>query len=365
LTRNFNQVRPQQRAGNGFGFRPGQGKGGERISMSVAPNSHCQHVGRFDAGNPLAERNTWRVVGVSAGMMVIEIVAGWWFGSLALLADGWHMGTHVAALGITALAYRLARRMAVDHRFAFGTFKIEVLGGFASALSLSFVALLMAVESVQRLIEPQAVAYNQALGVAVLGLAVNLLSAWLLHDDGHDHGHDHDRNHDHDHDRDRDRDRDHNHDHDRDETSRQVHDLNLRAAYLHVLADAATSVLAIVALLGGKFQGWSWLDALTGLVGAVLIGVWSSGLIRATSTVLLDREMDNALVDEIRETMQADGSSRVHDLHVWRVGRNRFACILVVESPTVRTADEYHERLKAHPELAHVTIEVRRRPVER
>jgi cation diffusion facilitator family transporter len=311
--------------------------------MSVPLNSHCQHVGRFDAGNPLAERNTWRVVGVAASMMIVEIVAGWWFGSLALLADGWHMGTHVAALGITALAYRLARRMVSDHRFAFGTFKIEVLGGFTSALSLSFVALLMMVESVQRLIKPQPIAYNQALVVAVMGLAVNLFSAWLLHDDGHAPTHSHG----------------HDHDHDHDDSGRHAHDLNLRAAYLHVLADAATSVLAIIALLGGKFRGWNWLDALMGLVGAVLIGIWSSGLIRATSTVLLDREMDNALVAEIRESMQADGSSRVHDLHVWRVGRNRFACILVVESPTVRTADEYHERLKAHPELAHVTIEVR------
>lgn len=309
--------------------------------MSVPDLSLWQHSHEFDAGNPLAERNTWRVVGLSAVMMVIEIVAGWWSGSMALLADGWHMSTHVAALGITAGAYWLARQYARDARFAFGTFKIEVLGGFASAIILSMVALLMLVESIERLFSPHSIHYEQALAVAVIGLVVNLVSVWLLGDGhaGHHHGHDHD--------------------HDRDSPRDQHHDLNLRAAYVHVLADAATSVLAIVALLGGKIWNWAWLDPLMGIVGAVLVGVWSIGLIRATSRVLLDREMDHGLVAAIREAIESDGQSHVSDLHLWRVGRSHFACILAVVSREPRTADVYREQLRAHEQLVHVTVEVR------
>jgi cation diffusion facilitator family transporter len=297
----------------------------------------------FDSGNPLAERNTWRVIGLAAVMMVVEIVGGWWFGSMALLADGWHMSTHVAALGITAGAYWLARRHACDQRFAFGTFKIEVLGGFASALILSVVALLMVVESLERLWAPRAIQYDHALVVAVIGLLVNLASAWLLGDGTHDVLHDHDHDHDHD-----------------NGSSRTHHDLNLRAAYLHVVADAATSVLAIIALLAGKLWGWGWLDPLMGVVGAMVIGVWSFGLIRATSTVLLDREMDHPIVDEIRATLEADGHSRVTDLHVWLVGRSRFACLAHIESREPFTSHDYRQQLQVHDELVHVTIDVRR-----
>lgn len=300
-------------------------------ASDLIPPTHSHH---FDSGSPVAERNTWRVIGLSASMMVIEIVAGWWYGSMALLADGWHMSTHVAALGITAAAYWLARRYAHDQRFAFGTFKIEVLGGFASAILLGLVALLIVAESLERFFVPRSIQYDEALIVAVIGLLVNLLSAWLL-GDGTLHGHDHDHDSPHEH-----------------------HDLNLRAAYLHVLADVATSVLAIVALLGGKYGNWGWLDPLMGVVGAALISLWSLNLIRVTSIVLLDREMDHPLVAEIRETMEADGQSRVSDLHVWRVGRSRFACLALVETREPRTAADYRQQLRAHEELAHITIEV-------
>ncbi len=305
--------------------------------MSAPELSLWHHSHEFDSGNPLAERNTWRVVGLAAAMMVVEIAAGWWYGSMALLADGWHMSTHVAALGITAAAYWSARRYARDSRFAFGTFKIEVLGGFASAIILGMVALLMVAESLERMFAPHAIQFDQALIVAVIGLLVNLTSVWLL-GDNHSAAH--------------------AHDHDHDSPNDQHHDLNLRAAYVHVLADAATSVLAIVALLGGKYWNWAWLDPLMGVVGAVLVGVWSSGLIRATSRVLLDREMDHALVAAIREAIESDGHSRVSDLHLWRVGRAHFACIVGVVTPEPRTPNDYRQQLRQHEELVHVTVEV-------
>lgn len=311
--------------------------------MSMPDLSLWQHPHVFDTGNPLAERNTWRVVGLSATMMIVEIVAGWWSGSMALLADGWHMSTHVAALGITAGAYWLARQYARDPRFAFGTFKIEVLGGFASAIVLGLVALLMVAESIERIFSPHSIHYDQALAVAVIGLVVNLLSVWLL---GDGHGHHHAEHHE--------------HDHDHDSSDASHHDLNWRAAYIHVMADAATSVLAIVALLGGKFWNWAWLDPLMGIVGAVLVGVWAIGLIRATSRVLLDREMDHELVREIREAIESDGHSHVSDLHLWRVGRAHFACIVEVVTREARTPSDYRQQLRPHEELVHVTIEVHR-----
>lgn len=313
--------------------------------MSVPDLSLWQHPHEFDAGNPLAERNTWRVVGLAAVMMIVEIAAGWWSGSMALLADGWHMSTHVAALGITAGSYWLARRYARDARFAFGTFKIEVLGGFSSAIVLGMVALLTAAESVERLFSPHSIHYEQALAVAVIGLVVNLASVWLL-GDGHSH-------HDHEH-------HDHDHDHDHDSAGGPHHDLNWRAAHIHIVADAATSVLAIMALLGGKFWNLAWLDPASGIVGAVLVGVWSIGLIRATSRVLLDREMDHALVAAIRVAIESDGQSHVSDLHLWRVGRTHFACIVAVVSHEPRTPDDYREQLRPLEELVHVTVEVHR-----
>lgn len=265
-------------------------------------------------------------------MMVIEIAAGWWFRSMAVLADGWHMSTHAAALTLTGLAYVYARRARNDTRFAFGPWKIEALGGYTSAVILGIVALGMAWESVGRLRHPLEIRYDQAMLVAVVGLVVNLASVWLLRgdDSSHDHGHRHE-------------------------------DHNLRAAYLHVIADATTSVLAILALLAGKLLGWAVLDPAMGIVGGALISVWAYGLIRDTSRVLLDREMDHPVVDEIQRCLERDGDTHVSDLHVWRVGRQSFACAVSVVSSGERTADDYRQRLAEHEEVAHSTVEVLRR----
>jgi cation diffusion facilitator family transporter len=301
--------------------------------------SDWTHTHDFASGNPTAERNTWRVVALTAIMMVVEIIAGWLFHSMALLADGWHMGTHVAALGITVWAYVLARRHAGDPQFAFGTWKMEALGGFASALVLGMVVLYMVGESVHRLCKPLDIRYDQALIVAVVGLIVNLVSALLLqapnasgtHAPGHT------------------------------PSLGQAHshgDLNLRAAYLHVLADALTSALAIVALLGGRLCGWSWLDPVMGLVGAVVVSFWAVGLVRDTSRVLLDREMDHGVVQEIRDVIEGNDATWITDLHIWRVGRAQFACIVSLVAAQPKTATEYRAQLAVHEELVHITVEV-------
>jgi cation diffusion facilitator family transporter len=303
--------------------------------MHTTALSPWQHSHQFDSGNPPAEANTWRVVALTAAMMLVELAAGWAFNSMALLADGWHMSTHVAALGLTAAAYVFSRRWTTDPRFVFGTWKVQVLAGFASAVVLGMVALFMVAESVQRLYHPLAIRYDQALAVAVVGLSVNLVSAWLLR--GHEPGPaGADGQH-------------------------QAHDLNLRAAYLHVVADATTSVLAVIALLGGRLLGWAWLDPVMGLAGAAVITVWAQGLVRATSRVLLDREMDHPLVGRVRQALEEDGDTRVSDLHLWRVGRERFACIAAVVTSTPRPPDHYRTLLQRHPQLVHVTVEVNHR----
>lgn len=300
------------------------------------------HSHDFDAGNPAGERGTRLVMWLTLATMVVEIAAGWWFNSMALLADGWHMSSHALALGLAAGAYALARREARDPRYAFGTWKIEVLAGFASAVLLLVVAALMVAGSVDRLIDPQAIHYPEAMAVAVLGLLVNLGSAWLLggghgHHPGHSHGHHHDHGHDHEH--------------------AHHHDLNLRSAQVHVLTDAATSVLAIVALGAGWWLGWAWLDPVMGIVGAVLVALWAKGLVTDTARVLLDREMDHPVVAEIREVVEVDGA-RISDLHVWRVGRERFACAITLSAPAGLTAAEVHRRLAVHEEIVHATIEL-------
>ena len=312
--------------------------------MHTQDLSAWTHDHVFDEGNPSAEKGTRLVMAITAAMMVVEIVAGWWYNSMALLADGWHMSSHAVAIGLSALAYTAARRYAGDHRFAFGTWKIEVLAGFASAIFLLGVAVMMAAASVERIFSPQPIHFTQAIIVAVVGLAVNVVCALIL-SGAHDHGHAH---HDHDH--------DHGPHH---------HDLNLRSAYLHVVADAATSVLAILALAGGMLYGWDWLDPVMGIVGAVLVSRWALGLVRDTSRVLLDREMDHPVVAEIRDAIAAHAAwvlaPRIVDLHVWRVGREKFAVILSLAAEDAAVTPEAVKRvLGQHEELAHISVEVNR-----
>lgn len=312
------------------------------------------------------DRNTRRTVAVialTAVVMVAEIAAGAAFGSLALLADGWHMGTHVAALSISVAAYALARRFQRDPRFTFGTGKFGDLAGFASAIALGLTALLIAWEAFERLRAPVPIAFGEALAVAVVGLAVNLASVWLL--GGHGHDHDHDHGHD-----------DHHHGPGRHHHGHEDHgdhgphhghaaeeragaDNNLRAAYLHVLADALTSVLAILSLLAGWFGGWVWLDPAMAAVGAAVIGVWSVGLARRTAFALLDADAPPDLARRVRDTIEAEGD-RISDLHLWRVGPGCYAAILVVVSPEPRPSDAYRARLAEYPMLRHVTVEVAR-----
>lgn len=295
-----------------------------------------KHSHKFDEGNPLAEKNTLRVAALTAMMMVIEIAGGWYYNSMALLADGWHMSSHTVALGLSVFAYAFARKYAHDPRFSFGTWKIEVLGGYTSAIFLVMVAGLMIYQSVERLIAPSPIHYDQAIAIAIVGLLVNLVSAWLLKD-GHHHHHDHTHGHD-------------GHGH---------HDLNLRSAYLHVLADAATSVLAIIALFGGKLWGASWLDPVMGLVGAVLVSVWAYGLLRDTGRVLLDAEMNAPVVDEIREVIDASPiKAKLCDLHAWRVGKGKYACILSLATVDDVTPEYFKEQLSIHEELVHISIEI-------
>jgi cation diffusion facilitator family transporter len=307
-------------------------------SPDVAPFVH-DHA--FNEGNPLAEKNTLRAAVITAVMMVVEIVSGYLLNSMALLADGWHMSSHALALGVSVMAYVLARRLANDRRFAFGTWKIEVLGGYSSALLLIVVAALMLYQSVERLFAPAVIHYNDAIAIAIVGLAVNLLCAWLLKDS---HGHHHDHNHG---------------GHAHEPAHHSHHDLNLRSAYLHVIADAVTSVLAIGALVGGKFFGAAWLDPTMGIVGAGLVARWAYGLLRQSARVLLDAEMDHPVVEEIRDVLAQDYPGvGISDLHVWRVGKDRYACVLALVSPTPLSAVAIRQSLAVHEELAHVSVEV-------
>ena len=280
-----------------------------------------------------ARRTRWVVI-LTAAMMVGEIIVGFSTGSMALLADGFHMATHAGALGVAAAAYAYAKRHSTNARFTFGTGKVGELAGFASALILLMVALGIAFASVMRLANPVEVAFGEATIVAVIGLAVNIASAFLLSGSpNHDHGHDHAHGHHHGH----------------------GHDNNMRAAYFHVLADALTSVLAIVALLAGRYLGWVWLDPVMGIVGAIVISRWSWTLVRDTSAVLLDTA-DAHLIAEIRECVEGPGDAQIADLHVWRVGPQAHAAIVsVAGSPTQSVI---RERLKPVHEIAHLTVEM-------
>jgi cation diffusion facilitator family transporter len=306
--------------------------------------SRWTHVHQFSSGNPAAERGTRLVLWITLATMLIEIVAGFTFNSMALLADGWHMSSHALAIGLSAFAYGAARRYASDPSFAFGTWKIEVLASYTSAIFLLGVAAMMIFGSLERLWTPQPIHFPEAITVAVLGLVVNLVCALILGQadghSGHQHGHGDDHAH-------------HHHD-----------DLNLKSAYIHVITDAATSLLAIAALAGGWLYGWNWLDPATGLVGAVLVGLWAKNLLKQSGRVLLDREMDHPVVAEIREVIEqlpVAGDTRLTDLHVWRVGTGAYACALsLLTHDDQLTPQKIREAMTIHEEIVHLTIEIHR-----
>lgn len=305
-----------------------------------------QHSHDYAVKNEKGERRTTYVLILTAITMVAEIVAGSVYGSMALLADGWHMGTHVAAFLIAIFAYRYARKHASNPAFSFGTGKVNVLGGFASAVALAVVALMMMVESMQRLIVPHEIHFNEAIIVACIGLFVNIVSAFLLKDDHH-HGHDHHHHHP-----------AHEHAHHVDHEHDHEHDHNLRAAYLHVLADALTSLLAIIALVSGKYFGWTALDPLMGIVGAIIITRWSYGLLKQTSPILLDASIEEDYRLKIKHAIESDADNQIADLHVWRVGANHYAAIISLVTHTPNTTAHYKGLLDHLHKLSHVTIEV-------
>ena len=290
------------------------------------------------------ERRTWFVIALTSVMMVVEIAAGTIYGSMALVADGWHMSTHAAAMLIAALAYLYARRNAKNPRFTFGTGKVGDLAAFASAIVLALVALLIGWESLVRLANPISISFPQAIFVAVIGLIVNLVSAWFLRED-HDHNHGHSHHHDHSHDH------DHHHEH-------HGRDQNLRAAYLHVLADALTSVLAIIALIAGSIYGSIWLDPLMGIVGALVIARWSWGLMRDTGATMLDyRQAGDPVSAKIRSLVEQAGD-KITDLHVWQLGPGHHAAIIAVSTQSEKTPADYRESLAKTTGLSHITVEV-------
>ena len=283
----------------------------------------------------VGERRTFIVIAVTAVTMVVEIVSGIAFGSMALLADGLHMASHALALGIAAAAYVYTRRHAHDARYSFGSGKINALGGFVSALLLALFVVVMAVESVNRLFNPVDIIFNQAIAVAVLGLVVNGASLYILggHHDGGGHAHGHSHGHD---------------------------DHNLRAAYLHVMADALTSILAILALLSAKYFGWNWMDPIMGIVGAVLVATWSWGMVRDTSHVLLDRQAPARIRVAMRAAIEGRGASRVADLHVWSIGPNIYVAVITVVADEPKEPDHYKAMLPKDLGVVHTTVEVYR-----
>jgi len=291
-----------------------------------------EHSHNFGIDSKLHENKVKLVFWLTTVIMVLEITAGTWSGSMALLADGWHMGTHSAAFLIAIFAYSYAKKHANNKDFSFGTGKVNSLGGFASAIALAIVALMMIIESVQRLIEPQSIHFNEAIVVAIIGLVVNVASVFILHDDHHHHGEPH-----------------HHHDHDH----------NIKAAYFHVLADTLTSLLAIVALLVGKYIGLLWMDPLMGIVGAIVIFRWSYGLVKESSEVLLDKSVKKPTLDKISDALSKKNTV-INDIHVWKIATGHQAAILKVTSGEPLKSEEYEIILKSFlPQLSHISIEIR------
>jgi len=300
--------------------------------MHIHTLDQWQHSHDFVVIHEKGESRTKQVLVITAITMVVEIVAGTVFGSMALLADGWHMGTHAAAFAITIFAYEYSKRHSDNREFTFGTGKVSVLGGFASAIALAVVALFMGFESVQRFFQPLKIHFNEAIVVAIIGLLVNLFCAFLLRGP-------------------------HKHNHDGQEHTHH-HDHNLRGAYLHVLADALTSILAILALSLGKIYGWHWLDPFIGIVGALVISRWSYGLLIDTSVILLDKNINQKNIRAIQRKIEADSDNRVSDIHVWKVGPLDYAAIISLVTHYPKNIEYYKRLVNDFKELSHVTIEV-------
>ncbi|MGR8979160.1 MAG: CDF family Co(II)/Ni(II) efflux transporter DmeF [Gammaproteobacteria bacterium] len=299
--------------------------------MHARTISLLQHDHNFAVINKRAEKRTIIVLVLTFFTMILEVSAGIYWESMALLADGWHMATHVAAFMITLFAYRYSRKHADDPTYSFSTGKVGVLGAFASSVALAVVALMMMIESGERLVNPRVIHFDEAMAIAGFGLFINLFCALLLRDQ-HKKGHDHP---------------DHGH-----------HDHNLKAAYLHVVADALTSVLAIIALSLGKYYGWNWLDPIMGIIGALIITRWSFGLVKETSPILLDESIDSKLSKAIKEQIESDADNRIADLHIWRIAPNHFAVILSVVTHYPRPPEHYKGLLKKFRKLSHITVEV-------
>lgn len=294
------------------------------------------HSHNFDTANPIVKKNILYATLLTFITMIVEIFGGYYYNSMALLADGWHMSSHVLALGLAYMAYVMASKYANDIRFNFGTYKIEVIASYTSAILLVVVAFFMFFHSVERIINPTQIAYKQAIIIAIVGLIVNLICAWLLKDDHHHHHGEEEHSH-------------HHHD----------HDMNLKAAYIHVITDALTSILAIIALIGGMLWGASWLDPVMGIVGSILVTIWAIGLIKQSGKILLDATMDDPVVQEIIDVINSlEEKMTIEDLHVFKVGKGKFGCILTLNTDVLIDVNYIKKELSIHEELVHISIEI-------